>query len=99
MVNLEIVENRLVEIRNKKVLLDRDVAALYGIETKRVNEAVKNNPDKFPDGYVIYLDHEETEFLRSKISTSEIQFLLHPNKSHNLLEISLDCFSQLHSHV
>jgi hypothetical protein len=72
MVNLEIVENRLVEIRNKKVLLDRDVAALYGIETKRVNEAVKNNPDKFPDGYVIYLDHEETEFLRSKISTLEI---------------------------
>jgi len=48
------------------VLLDRDVAALYGIETKRVNEAVKNNPDKFPDGYVIYLDLEETEFLRSK---------------------------------
>jgi len=69
MVSLEIVENRLVEIRNKKVLLDRDVAALYGIETKRVNEAVKNNPDKFPDGYVIYLDHEETEFLRSKTST------------------------------
>jgi hypothetical protein len=68
MVSLEIVENRLVEIRNKKVLLDRDVAALYGIETKRVNEAVKNNPDKFPDGYVIYLDHEETEFLRSKTS-------------------------------
>jgi len=68
MVSLEIVENRLIEIRNKKVLLDRDVAALYGIETKRINEAVKNNPDKFPDGYVIYLDNEETEFLRSKTS-------------------------------
>ena len=72
MVSLEIVENRLLEIRNKKVLLDRDVAVLYGIDTKRVNEAVKNNPEKFPDGYVIYLDNEETEFLRSKISTLEI---------------------------
>jgi hypothetical protein len=71
MVSLEIVENRLIEIRNKKVLLDRDVAALYGIETKRINEAVKNNPYKFPDGYVIYLDNEETEFLRSKTSTMD----------------------------
>ena len=53
------------------MLLDRDVAYLYGIETKRVNEAVKNNPDKFPEGYVIYLDEEETDFLRSKFSTLE----------------------------
>ena len=48
MLNLEIIEEKLLEIRNKKVLLDRDVAYLYGIETKRVNEAVKNNPEKFP---------------------------------------------------
>ena len=72
MLNLEIIEEKLLEIRNKKVLLDRDVAHLYGIETKRVNEAVKNNPEKFPPGYVIYLDEEETDFLRSKFSTLEI---------------------------
>lgn len=72
MLNLEIIEEKLLEIRNKKVLLDRDVAYLYGIETKRVNEAVKNNPEKFPEGYVIYLDEEETDFLRSKFSTLEI---------------------------
>jgi len=71
MLNLEIIEEKLLEIRNKKVLLDRDVAHLYGIETKRVNEAVKNNPEKFPEGYVIYLDEEETDFLRSKNSTLE----------------------------
>ena len=71
MLNLAIIEEKLLEIRNKKVLLDRDVAHLYGIETKRVNEAVKNNPDKFPEGYVIYLDEEETDFLRSKNSTLE----------------------------
>ena len=58
--------------RNKKVLLDCDVAHLYGIETKRVNEAVKNNPEKFPEGYVIYLDEEETDFLRSSNSIVEI---------------------------
>ena len=73
MLNLAIIEEKLLEIRNKKVLLDRDVAHLYGIETKRVNEAVKNNPEKFPEGYVIYLDEEETDFLRSNFSTLEIK--------------------------
>jgi hypothetical protein len=73
MLNLAIIEEKLLEIRNKKVLLDRDVAHLYGIETKRVNEAVKNNPEKFPEGYVIYLDEEETDFLRSKNSTLKIK--------------------------
>jgi len=72
MLGLEIIEEKLIEIRNKKVLLDYDVAHLYGIETKRVNEAVKNNPKKFPEGYVIYLDEEETDFLRSSNSIVEI---------------------------
>lgn len=71
MLSLAIIEQKLVEIRNKRVLIDRDVAELYAIKTKRVNEAVKNNPEKFPTGYVIYLDEEETEFLRSKFSTLE----------------------------
>jgi hypothetical protein len=51
--------------------LDRDVAFLYGVETKRVNEAVKNNPEKFPEGYVLTLDKTEEQILRSKISTLE----------------------------
>ena len=72
MLELEIIEEKLIEIRNKKVLLDCDVAHLYGIETKRVNEAVKNNPEKFPEGYVIYLDEEETDFLRFSNSIVEI---------------------------
>jgi hypothetical protein len=46
------------------------VAELYGIETMRVNEAVSNNPDKFPNGYVIALDADEWGNLKSKISTS-----------------------------
>ena len=72
MLGLEIIEEKLIEIRNKKVILDCDVAHLYGIETKRVNEAVKNNPEKFPEGYVIYLDEEETDFLRSSNSIVDV---------------------------
>jgi len=57
--NIIDVDSKIVEIRGTKVLLDSDVAALYGVETKRVNEAVKNNPDKFPDGYIIVVEESE----------------------------------------
>ena len=65
------VESRLIIVRGQHVLLDRDVAELYGVETKRINEAVRNNPDKFPPRCIIYLDEEESAVLRSKISTLE----------------------------
>ena len=65
------VEDKIVEVRGQKTLLDRDVAAVYGVETKRVNEAVRNNPRKFPEGYVFELTKEESVALRSKISTIE----------------------------
>jgi hypothetical protein len=51
-------------------MLDRNLAQLYDVETKRINEAVRNNPDKFPDDFMFELDHDEFENLRSKISTS-----------------------------
>ena len=60
----------IIEIRGKKVLLDADVAVIYGVEIKRVNEAVKNNPDKFPDGYIMELDKNEWDSLKSKFSIS-----------------------------
>ena len=63
------VEDKVIFVRGQKVLLDRDVAALYGVETKRVNEAVRNNIEKFPDGYIIELTDEESSSVRSKIST------------------------------
>lgn len=66
------VENRIIEIRGLKVLLDSDVAALYGVETKRVNEAVKNNLEKFPSGYIIELTDKEMYPLRSKYSTANL---------------------------
>jgi hypothetical protein len=66
------VENDILIIRGQKVLLDSDVAALYGVETRRINEAVKNNPSKFPKGYIITLTESEFNFLRSKISTAKM---------------------------
>ncbi len=69
-VKFENLQDRIIEIRDQKVLLDVDVAEIYGVETKRINEAVKNNPDKFPTGYVIELDKTEWAELKSKFSTS-----------------------------
>ena len=64
------VQDKIIHIRNQNVIIDADVAELYGVETKRINEAVKNNPEKFPPGYLIDLDQNEWDPLKSKFSTS-----------------------------
>ena len=69
MTNIIEVENKMVTLRDQQVILDSDVAELYDVETKRVNEAVSNNPEKFPEGYIWELTEEEVLVLRSKIST------------------------------
>ena len=69
-VKIENLKELIFEIRGQRVLLDTDVAVIYGVETKRINEAVKNNPDKFPDEYVMALDKNEWDSLKSKFSTS-----------------------------
>lgn len=51
----EKVRGKIISLRNSQVILDSDIAELYGVETKRVNEAVKNNKDKFPDDYIFQL--------------------------------------------
>ena len=55
------VEERIIILRNQRVLMDCDVAELYGVQTKEVNQAVKNNPQKFPYGYIFILDKYEKE--------------------------------------
>lgn len=69
---LQKIEEKIILIQGKQVILDSEVAELYGVETKRINEAVKNNADKFPEGYIIQLTNEEFEDLRSKISTTNL---------------------------
>lgn len=53
------IEERVISIREEKVLIDADVAELYGVQTKEINQAVKNNPEKFPLGYILELNKEE----------------------------------------
>jgi hypothetical protein len=69
-VEFEQVESKILEIRNEDVIVDSDVAELYGIDTKRVNEAVSRNPDKFPKGYMIELTHAEWDVVKSQFATS-----------------------------
>lgn len=68
------VRKSIVVIRDIPVIADADVASLYGVETKRVNEAVRNNPDKFPEDYMFVLSSEESDVLRSKFSTTKSFF-------------------------
>ena len=65
------IENMIYEIDGKEVMLDDDLAKIYQVETKRINEAVKNNPKKFPSRYLYRLSEKEYYFLKSKISTSK----------------------------
>lgn len=69
-VRLEEVQQALVEVRGQKGLLDSTVAALYGVETRAINQAVSRNPDKFPAGYVIQLTAEEWSGMKSQFVTS-----------------------------
>ncbi len=60
------IRSKIVTIRGQQVLFDFDVARIYGIETRNVNQAVKINKERFPEGYVYTLSNEEVEDLRSK---------------------------------
>ena len=72
LVPLERIEQRIIVLRGQKVLLDADLAELYGVETKALNRAVKRNPERFPGDFMFQLTPEEfTESLRCQIGTSK----------------------------
>lgn len=64
------VKDKIIKIREQNVILDSDIAYLYGVTTKRINEAVKRNPKKFPKGYLIHLTQNEWNYMRSQFATS-----------------------------
>ncbi|MBQ3749534.1 MAG: ORF6N domain-containing protein [Kiritimatiellae bacterium] len=70
--SIDHVKSRMVVVRGQLTLLDRDVAELYGVKTREVNQAVRNNPAKFPNGYVFQLDDAEVADWRSKILISDL---------------------------
>ena len=73
------IENIIYEIDGKEVMLDSDLAQLYNVATKRINEAVKNNPDKFPRRFSWILSDEEKSNLWSKFSTANISSMSRSN--------------------
>jgi len=67
----EKIEPLVIYLRREKVLLDSDLAELYGVETKRINEAIKRNRERFPDDFMFQLSEEEWENLKSQNVTSK----------------------------
>jgi hypothetical protein len=66
-----IVVNKIYEVRGLKVMLDSDLAELYGVETKRLNEQVGRNPDRFPEDFMFQLNNEEWLNFKSQFATSK----------------------------
>ena len=85
-VSLGDVQNKIVVLRGEPVILDRDVAKLYGVETREVNQALKNNPNKFPVGYTYTLNNQEVADVRSKILITSSEAA----ESHAVIDNPLD---------
>ena len=73
MTNIVEVESKIITLRGQQVILDSDVAELYGVETRDINKSVKNNPEKFPEGYIFELDYDEKNELVEKFHRFERQ--------------------------
>jgi len=67
---ISIIQNRILVIRNQQVMIDRDIAELYGVETKRLNEQVKRNIERFPEEFMFQITREELSSVKSQIATS-----------------------------
>jgi hypothetical protein len=63
--------NKIYSLRNSRVMVDSDLAELYQVDTKRLNEQVRRNPDRFPHDFMFQMDQHEWESLRSQIATSK----------------------------
>lgn len=73
-IKLADVESAIIELRGQRVILDSDVARLYGVETREVNQAIRNNPDKFPAGYVLELTKQEKTEVIKIFDNPQIKF-------------------------
>jgi hypothetical protein len=87
----EVITNKIYLIRNMKVMLDRDLAELYDVETKRINEQVKRNSSRFPEHFMFQLNESEFEILKSQIATSNwggVRKLPYAFTEHGILQLS-----------
>ena len=65
----EVIQSKILHLRGQKVILDRDLAVLYGVETRALNQAVRRNISRFPDDFMFQLTRDEAKFLRSQFVT------------------------------
>ena len=70
LIDLETIQDRIYMVRNKQVMLDSDLAILYQVETRRLNQNVRRNPQRFPESFCFQLTEEEYSSLKSQIVTS-----------------------------
>ena len=68
---IERIQQSIYLVRKQKVMLDKDLASLYGVTTKRLNEQIQRNIDRFPSDFMFQLNEDETKLLRSQIATSK----------------------------
>ena len=78
---LQIIQNKIYEIRGCKVMLDSDLAELYEVETKALNQGVKRNSTRFPEDFMFQLTDNELDVLKSQIVTSnKYNFIINHHK-------------------
>ena len=86
LIPLERIESRVLLMRGEKVLLDSDLAALYGVTTKALNQAVRRNPERFPSDFMFQTNELESEaLLRSQIATSKVKNEVNSLQSKDIL--------------
>ena len=94
----EFIERRIFIIRGRKVMIDDDLAELYQIPTKRLNQAVKRNSSRFPEDFMFQLTREESQNLRSQFVTSSLNYGGHRYLSYAFTEQGVAMLSSvLHS--
>ena len=68
--HLAVVASRIIVVREQRVMLDMDLAALYGVTVRRLNEQIRRNRERFPDGFMLQLTNQEVADLKSQFATS-----------------------------
>lgn len=87
--DIDVIKNRIYEVRGMQVMLDRDLAELYNVETRALNQAVKRNIDRFPDDFLFRLNKNEWTLLKSQFVTSNIDSTTIDNKDVSATDSSL----------
>jgi len=73
-ISSDLIASKIYVIRRLKVMLDRDLAQLYGVETRALNQAVKRNSERFPDDFMIKLTRDEVKRISQFVTSSDIKY-------------------------